>query len=111
MAVADDGQMEGRRDGTPTGGPAMSTTKHWNVEVHIGEEDSETYARAQVRTEDGAELRGEGTARCNPADPNVPKIGDEIAVARALSDLSHQLLHKAAAELEEVVRQPVDLRG
>lgn len=88
----------------------MSTTKEWNVEIHIGEEGSETYARAQVRTEDADVLRGEGTARCNPADANVPKIGDEIAVARALSDLSHKLLHKAAEELEAVVRQPVHLR-
>jgi hypothetical protein len=111
MAVADDGQMEGRRHGETQEAPAMSTTKRWNVEVHIGEEASETNARVVLRTEDATELQGEGIARCNPADTNVPKIGDEIAVARALSDLSHKLLHKAAEELEEVVRQPVDLRG
>jgi hypothetical protein len=89
----------------------MPTTKRSQVEIRIGEDGSETHAEVTVRTEDGTELRGEGTARCNPSDANVPKIGDEIAAARALSDLSHKLLHKAAGDLEAVVRKPVHLSG
>ena len=41
---------------------------------------------------DGDVLRtGHGRARLNPADREVAKIGVEIAVARALSDLAHKL--------------------
>jgi hypothetical protein len=89
----------------------MPTTKRWNIEITIGEEGSHTYAEARLHARDAAEVRGEGAARCNPSDENVPRIGDEIAVARALSDLAHKLLHEAAEELESVVRQPVHLRG
>jgi hypothetical protein len=39
----------------------------------------------------------------------VPEIGDEIAVARALSDLGHRLLDAAAGDLEQVNRAPAHL--
>ena len=47
----------------------------------------------------------------NPADPAQPQIGEEIAAARALSDLVHQLLDKAAAEIEDVTHKPAHLTG
>jgi hypothetical protein len=42
-----------------------------------------------------------GLARLNPADDNVPEIGDELAVARALADLINRLLTSAAADIGE----------
>jgi hypothetical protein len=39
-------------------------------------------------------------ARCNPTDQNVMKIGEEIAIARALSDLAQGLLHVATTDVE-----------
>ena len=45
--------------------------------------------------------------RLNPADRDMPEIGDELAVARALSDLGHQLLDAAAGDIEQMTHQPV----
>lgn len=39
-------------------------------------------------------------------DSNVPEIGDELAAARALADLSHQLLDAAVQDIEDVTHRP-----
>jgi hypothetical protein len=85
----------------------MQTT--WTIEVSFSEDDVQTDANAVLRMPDGAELKANGHARRNPADPARPKIGEEIATARALSHLAHQLLDKAAGELEEVTHEPAHL--
>ncbi len=41
----------------------------------------------------------------NPADRNVAMIGEEIPIARALSDLSHKVLHSAAAGVESMTHE------
>ena len=56
-------------------------------------------------------MAGRGSARRNPVDPQVPKIGDELAAARALSDLSHRLLEVAAEDIEQATQDQVRLRG
>lgn len=89
----------------------MAVMKRWNVDVFLGEEDGRTYAEARLHTQDATHLLGKGTARCNPTDPNVPEIGDELAAARALSDLAHNLLVAAAEDIEGVTHQPTLLRG
>jgi hypothetical protein len=81
----------------------------WNVELQFEEEESLTAAAAMLRLQDGTEMQGRGQARRNPADPVQPQIGEEIAAARALSDLVHQLLDKAAAEIEDVTHKPAHL--
>lgn len=48
-----------------------------------------------LRTGD-AECIAEGHARRNTQDPNVPRIGEELATARALSALSGKLLEESA---------------
>jgi hypothetical protein len=53
---------------------------------------------------------GVGLARLNPADLDVPEIGDELATARALSELSHHLLDAAAGDLEQVTHRRAHLR-
>jgi Domain of unknown function (DUF1876) len=87
----------------------MSMTDRWSVELSIGKDNDETHAEARLVMTDGDELAGHGKARHNPADPEVTEIGEEIAVARALSELAHNLLNTAAAELEEVTHQRVRL--
>lgn len=86
----------------------MTATKTWNTEISITEIDSEVRAEARLRGKDGGQLVGQGTARCNPADENVPDIGDELAVARAMSDLSHQLIQQAAHDIEMRTARPVE---
>jgi len=39
----------------------------------------------------------------------VPRIGEELATARALADLSHQLVHAAADNIEAIEGHEVTL--
>ena len=87
----------------------MSTDKTWHVDVMIGERDGQTHAEARLHTDETETLTGTGTARLNPDDRDVPEIGDELAVARALSDLAHRLLHAAAEDIEAVTHERVRL--
>ncbi len=87
----------------------MMAMKRWSVEIFVGEQDGHTYAEARLHTELGDSLAGVGRARCNPDDHDVPEIGDEIAVARALTDLGHRLLITAARDIEQVTDEPVRL--
>jgi hypothetical protein len=86
----------------------MSMTGDWSVTLTVGELDGETHAEARLIMDDD-HLFGRGTARRNPADQNVTKIGEEIAVARALSELAHQLIHTAATDIEAVTHEPARL--
>jgi len=87
----------------------MGTTKRWNVEIFIDEHDGSTRAEARLKTADTTHLVGTGTARRNPRDVEVPEIGDELAAARALSELAHQLLDAAADDIEAITQRQVHL--
>ncbi|MEV8516475.1 DUF1876 domain-containing protein [Dactylosporangium sp. NPDC051484] len=87
----------------------MATVKRWTVDVRIDERGGRTHAEARLHSGETARLTGVGDARLNPADTDVPAIGDELAAARALSDLGHQLLVTTAADLRAVVGHPVRL--
>jgi Domain of unknown function (DUF1876) len=86
----------------------MSLSDDWSVRLSITETDDETDAQAHL-VMGGQHLRGRGRARLNPADQKVGKIGAEIAVARALSDLAHRLLHTAAADVEGMTHERAHL--
>ena len=73
----------------------------WSVEILLEETADETEAEAVLVLE-GQRYAGWGRARRNPADPAVPRIGEELASARALSDLAHKLLDAAATSIEEL---------
>ncbi|MGF1647346.1 MAG: DUF1876 domain-containing protein [Kineosporiaceae bacterium] len=83
--------------------------KRWTVDVVISEHDGRTKAEARLRTRDDTNLTGVGLARLSPTDRDVPEIGDELATARALSDLAHRLLDAAATDIESVTHEPVTL--
>jgi hypothetical protein len=80
--------------------------KVWTVNVVLTEEGDLTRADAIVEG-DTKEFRGFGRAKRSPQDPSVPVIGDELAAARALSDLSHKLLDAAASRIEAFEGHPV----
>ena len=79
----------------------------WQIEVAFQEDDYRGRGSASIARR--VELRARGTARRNPDDPAQPQIGEEIAAARALSDLVHQLLDKAATQIEEATHKPAHL--
>ena len=65
-----------------------------------------TRAKARLRWRD-QESVGVGLSRLDPADRDVAEIGDELAVARALSDLARRLMAVTAQDIEAVTNQPV----
>ena len=87
----------------------MNTDDHWSMEVFVAEIDDETDAEARLTKADSRNFCGRGKARLNPADRNVAIIGEEIAIARALSDLSHKLLHSAAVGVEGMTHEKARL--
>lgn len=87
----------------------MNTVGEWSVMLSVSERDRGTEAEARLLIRGGADLTGHGSARRNPADPNVTKIGEELAVARALSDLAHRLLHMASTDVETVTHERAHL--
>jgi hypothetical protein len=91
----------------------MTQTRTWSVEIFIDEhaDERQTHAEARLHTNDATRLVGKGTAHRHPDDPEVAEIGDELAVARALSDLAHQLLDATAGDIEQVTHQRAYLRG
>jgi Rv2632c-like len=43
-------------------------------------------------------------ARRHPADPDVPEIGDELAVGRAFIELGERLVHAASEDIAALGR-------
>ena len=82
----------------------MSTVKKWSVDVYIWEDDEgHTSAEARLIAEHRTtSMVGRGTARANPHDLDVPEIGDEVAVGRALADLGRNLMSTADADMQAV---------
>jgi hypothetical protein len=46
-------------------------------------------------------------ARLDPADEPVAQIGDELAIARALSDLSNHLFALTSTDIQASTHEPV----
>ncbi|WP_327717604.1 DUF1876 domain-containing protein [Streptomyces sp. NBC_00490] len=78
----------------------MHTTVGWHVEMEFQEDDDRTRAVAMVRLPDGSEVRAHGQASRHRTDSNQPRVGEEIAGARALNDLAMQMLAKAHGEID-----------
>ncbi|HET8620432.1 MAG TPA: dsRBD fold-containing protein [Acidimicrobiales bacterium] len=78
------------------------------VDVTLTEDADHCEAVAHVRVRE-REFSGWGRARRNPADPEMPVVGEELAVARALSEVSHQLVVAAADSLESALGRPIAL--
>jgi hypothetical protein len=79
----------------------MLHTRKWDAEVFLFEQDGQTRADVVLNTGENT-VHGDGVARCHPGEGDVPEIGDEIAVGRALVDLGRKLIGTAADDLEGV---------
>ncbi|WP_345176211.1 DUF1876 domain-containing protein [Streptomyces lavendulae] len=78
----------------------MKDAVGWHVDMEFQEDSKRTRAAALVRLPDGSELRSHGYSSRHPSDGNQPRVGEEIAAARALNDLKEQLLTKAHDEID-----------
>jgi hypothetical protein len=76
------------------------TAVGWHVEMEFQEDEQHTRAVALVRLPDGSEVRAHGHASRHRTDSNQPRVGEEIAGARALNELAMQLLTKAHREID-----------
>lgn len=81
-------------------------TKHWRLDVLVDEHDERTRARIRLDWR-GNELVGVGLARLDPTDEPVTEIGDELAIARALSDLANQLFALTTSDIEANTHKPI----
>ena len=83
-----------------------------NVTADIGisfdEDRDHTVAEVTLTMRD-ATFTGIGRARRHPGDPNVPLVGEELAAARALADISHKLLDGAAEAISEREGRPAHI--
>jgi hypothetical protein len=79
----------------------MQTAMGWHVELEFQEDDQHTKAAALVRLPDGTEVRAHGRASRHRTDSNQPRVGEEIAGARALNELAMELLNKAHGEIDD----------
>ncbi|MGW3359509.1 DUF1876 domain-containing protein [Streptomyces bungoensis] len=76
------------------------TAVGWHIELEFSEDDQHTRAAALVRLSDGTEVRAHGHATRHRVDSNQPRVGEEIAGARALNELAMRLLTKAHDEID-----------
>jgi hypothetical protein len=84
-------------------------TKQWSVDIYLYEDESATAANAVLRSDVPGALDVHGEAHRRPADPDMPKVGDEVAVARALRRLADRLLEMASHDLSDAEGRPVSL--
>ncbi len=81
-------------------------TKTCHIDVLIEEHEERTRAKARLSW-GGHKYVGIGLARLDPADEPVAKIGDELAVARALTDLANQLFAVTSTDIQASTHEPV----
>jgi hypothetical protein len=106
-APGPDAPVENPRETVP---PASGETDPgtWAVHIRFTEDESRTRADARMSAR-GISWHAWGRSRRNPADPDVPEVGEELAAARALFELSHQLVDAAAHGVESFEGHPVQI--
>jgi hypothetical protein len=78
------------------------------IEMAFEEDIDHTVASASLILR-GVTFTGTGRARRNPADLNLPIVGEELAAARALTDLAHRLIEAATEAISDREGKPVHL--
>ncbi len=74
---------------------------HKNITIEIGiDEDETTTLVHAVLDLCGDHFDATGRAKRNPTDPSVPVIGEELALARALSSLEDQIIDAAYEKID-----------
>jgi hypothetical protein len=87
----------------------MPRTKEWDVHLYLSEDEGSTRVTAVLDDGTDTVTTSHGSARCKPTDLDVPQIGDEIAVSRALSNLGGSLMRAADRDLEGIGAGPSHL--
>jgi Domain of unknown function (DUF1876)/Domain of unknown function (DUF1918) len=104
-----DAHLTSAHDLEPAEPSVVPHVRSWRVNIDLFESGADTTAHAVLVAEAPARLDARGEAHRNPADASVPKIGDEVAVARALRRLSDRLLEAASADIASAKGRPATL--
>ncbi len=83
--------------------------RKWHVDLYVSEGEDSTTAHAVLHGASQKLLDSRGAARLRPGDTNVPEIGDEVAVARALKGLADRLLATAADDMSAIEGRAIHL--
>jgi hypothetical protein len=97
--VGDDGLPEAEAPAQEAA-PAPAKAHQWTVRISLFEGD-DTTARAVLVADPLDGIRATGVSHRRAQDPPQPRIGDEVAVARALRHLADQLLEQATTDIRE----------
>ncbi|MCV7229602.1 DUF1876 domain-containing protein [Mycolicibacterium komossense] len=81
----------------------------YNVKIRVDMHDDHAKATARMGWRD-VELVGKGEADLDPDDHYPARVGEELAVARALTHLTRQLFVATAGDVESVTGEPVSVR-
>jgi hypothetical protein len=81
----------------------------WTIQLDFEEDGSRTACTATLTGSNAPNLTGHGYSRRSPADQPDTKIGEEVAAARACSNLAHELLEQAARIIESHTETPAHL--
>jgi hypothetical protein len=75
--------------------------KDVTLHLHLTEDECDTVAHAVLNLR-GDHFESTGKARRNPIDPPRPIIGEELAIARALYELTAQVMEKAQEKITQL---------
>jgi hypothetical protein len=74
--------------------------RHYALKLDLEETMDETIAISHLSLW-GDTFEARGKSMRNPSDPSIPVIGEELAIARSLAELSAQMLEAAQAKISK----------
>lgn len=84
----------------PVATGSEGVVRQWQIRVSIFEAGDDTTATVALVADPPGELTGRGATHRSVGDADDPRIGDEVAVARALRHLADDLLARATHDIE-----------
>jgi len=68
--------------------------------LHLSEDEFETIAHAVLNLR-GDHFEAMGKAKRKDGDPSMPVVGEELAIARALSEITAEVMSAAQTKIEQ----------
>ncbi|MTD59443.1 dsRBD fold-containing protein [Amycolatopsis pithecellobii] len=78
----------------------MSRAHEWTMEIALDENGDSTRAKVRLTAAGGTAFHGIGLVQGGPRGMHLPGIAAELAMARAFSDLTEELLEAVASDIE-----------
>ncbi|HJQ48048.1 MAG TPA: dsRBD fold-containing protein [Amycolatopsis sp.] len=81
----------------------------WTMNVVLDSDSGTTRARLELAAAGGTRFVGIGLVRGGPRGVHLPEVAEELALARAFSDLTEELLEAVASDIESGIADPLQL--